>query len=247
VREAMSERDWSVARDVAKLRLATGQQLERLHFADVSVGSRAVVRRRVLRRLVTWRVLMAMERRIGGARGGSAGLVYGLDTAGQRLVSSDLRARRPDLPGERYLRHVLDVSELYVALAERARDGSLHIERFEAEPGSWRRDGAGGLLKPDAHAVVSNNEVTDHWWIEVDRATESLPTLRRKLATYVSFYNRGQFRELMPWVLVTVPDPKRASDVVRLIHQLPSQSQELFAVVLHEDAADHFVRKLSQP
>jgi hypothetical protein len=246
VQEAMSERDWAVARDVVRLRLVTGQQLERLHFADLSESSRAVVRRRVLRRLVSWRVLRTLERRVGGIRAGSTGLVYGIDTAGQRLVSNNLEARRPDPPGERYLRHVLDVSELYAAVMERARVGLLRIERFDAEPDSWRRDGSGGLLKPDAHIVVSNETHTDHWWIEVDRATESLPTLNRKLATYVSFYERGLYDTIMPWVLVTVPDAKRASDVVRLIHQLLQQNEELITVALHQDAADYIVRRLSQ-
>jgi hypothetical protein len=50
----------------------------------------------------------------------------------------------------------------------------------------------------------------------------------------------------MPWVLVTVPDAKRSSDVVRLIQQFPQQSKELFTVTLHNDAADLFVRRLIQ-
>jgi Replication-relaxation len=238
-----------VLRDVASLRLVTGQQLERLHFAELGEPSRAVVRRRVLRRLTNWCVLATLERRIGGVRAGSAGLVFALGVAGKRLLAGDAQARRPNMPGERYIRHVLAVSQLYVDLVEHEREGALRLDAFAAEPASWWPNGRGGLLKPDAYAAVSGANHMDHWWIEVDLATEHLPTLRRKLMTYVEFYREGQLGpgDLMPWVLVTVPDAKRYSDVVRLIRQLPPVGQELITVAAHKEAADSVVRNLSQP
>ena len=97
--------------------------------------------------------------------------------------------------------------------------------------------------------MVSNSSHADHWWIEVDLATEHLPTLKRKLMVYSDFWRRGQLGpdDVMPWVLITVPDARRCSEVVRLIRQLPMQSRELFTVVLHKDAAGHIVRMLDQP
>jgi hypothetical protein len=249
LRESLSERDWAVMRDVARLRLVTAQQLERLHFADLHETSSPVVRRRVLGRLVRARVLATLVRRIGGVRAGSEGLVYYLDTAGQRLLATDGTARRMDPPGERYLRHVLAVAGVYVDLVELGRLGGLWLDRFDAEPASWWSDGHGGRLKPDAYVVVTSEAHRDSWWIEVDRATESLPTIRRKLVTYTDFYNRGQLGPggVMPWVLITVPDAKRLSQIVRLIPQLSPQAGELFTVALHNDTADVIVRKLHQP
>jgi hypothetical protein len=234
--------------DVARLRLTTGKQLERLHFAELTGASRSVVRRRVLGRLVRERVLATFERRIGGVRSGSDGLVYNLDTAGQRLLASDWPVRRVRPPGERYVRHVLAVGQLYVDLVELARAGSLTLEQFEAEPASWWPDGHGGRLKPDAHVLVASGDYSDHWWVEVDLATEHLPVLKRKLITYFDFYNQGQLGpgEVMPWVLVTVPDAKRYSEIDRLIHQMPLQARELFTVALHNDAARTIMRKLYQ-
>ena len=248
LRESLSERDWAVTWDVARLRLTTGMQLERLHFADLAETSRAVVRRRVLGRLVKARLLATLDRRIGGVRAGSSGLVYALGTAGKRLVSDGGRAARPGLPGERHVRHVLAVGQLYVDLVELAREGKLTIDQFEAEPASWWADGHGGRLKPDAHVLVASGDYSDHWWIEVDLATEHGPVLKRKLMTYFDFYNQGQLGpgEIMPWVLVTVPDAKRYSEIDRLIHQLPLQAQELFTVALHNDAARAIMRKLDQ-
>jgi hypothetical protein len=244
----LSARDWAVVRDVARLRLVTGRQLERLHFTELSKTSGPVVRRRVLGRLTKERVLQTLERRIGGVRAGSAGLVFALDAAGVRLMAEDGRPGRPNLPGERYLRHVLAVSQLYVDLLERARERELRLDVFQAEPASWWRDGRGGWLKPDGYAHVSNKEHTDHWWIECDLDTEHLPTLRRKFMTYLDFYHQGQLgpQGIMPWVLITVPDAKRYSDIVRLISQLPSQADQLFTVVIHNDAAEVIVGRLSQ-
>jgi hypothetical protein len=248
LREHLSDRDWAVIRDVAALRLVTGAQLERLHFATLRESSSSVVRRRVLGRLVRFQILTTLARRVGGVRAGSSGLVYALDIAGKRLVTNDARVTRPSLPGERYERHVLAVTEVYVSLVERVRATGLRLDRFDAEPASWWRDGHGGRLKPDGHASISNEAHTDHWWIEVDLATEHLPTIRRKLMTYIEFYNRGQLGPggVMPWVLVTVPTAERLSQIVRLIPQLSHQAGELFTVVLHNDAADAIVRKLHQ-
>jgi Replication-relaxation len=244
LRERLSERDMAVIRDVARLRLATSTQLERLHFADVS----AVVRRRVLGRLVQWRVLTTLERRVGGVRAGSAGLVFALDLAGQRLAQADDRARRPRQPGVRHVRHVLAVAELYVSLVEWARGEDWRLETFQAEPASWWPDERGGVLKPDAYLVVTGPEHTDHYWAEVDLATEHLPTLKRKLAVYLEFWRGGQLgpEGVMPRVLVTVPDAERYSGVVRLIHQLPSGAENLIIVALAKDAAEVIVRCLNQ-
>jgi len=248
LRESLSGRDWAVMHDVARLRLATGKQLERLHFAELTGASRSVVRRRVLGRLVYERVLASLERRIGGVRSGSDGLVYYLDTAGQRLLTTDGPARRMQPPGERHVRHVLAVAGLFVDLTERARGGGLRLDRFLAEPASWWPDGRGGHVKPDGYARVSGSDHFDSWWLETDLSTEHLTTLKRKLAVYVDFYMRGQLGpdRVMPLVLVTVPDAKRYSEIDRLIHQLPLQAQELFTVALHNDAAEAIMRELNQ-
>lgn len=248
LQEALSERDWAVTNDVARLRLVTGSQLERLHFADLTEASRPVVRRRVLGRLVKAQVLATLARRIGGVRAGSAGLVYYLDAAGWRLLSRDGTARRTSPPSERYVRHRLAVTEVSVSLAEAARTGTLRLVTFQAEPASWWPDGQGGALKPDAYMAVAAATHTDHWWVEVDLATEHGPALRRKLSTYVTFWQSGQLGpgNIMPRVLVTVPDTKRYSDTVRLIRQLPRESESLFVVALAEDVIDVIVRCLNE-
>jgi hypothetical protein len=245
VEAGLSEREWAIIRDVAALRLVQSGQLERLHFAELTDPSRAVVRRRVLARLVNGRVLRTLERRVGGARAGSTGLVYGLDTVGGRLVAPE-GSRLRGVPGERFVRHVLDVSELYVRLVERTRYGEVGLSRFAAEPASWWPDGRGGVLKPDALVGLSVASHDDWWWAEVDRATESLPTIRRKLLAYVRFARGGQVGPggVMPRVLVTVPSERRRTAVESVVAQLPDPARQLITVSLHHQAADVWLSHL---
>src|SRR5579859_5444723 len=79
--ERMSPRDWAIIESLDRIRLATGLQLERLHFHELEERSRSVVRWKVLKRLVDSRVITSLDRRIGYAHRGSAVLRYALDSA----------------------------------------------------------------------------------------------------------------------------------------------------------------------
>lgn len=245
VSERLGGRDRRIVAAVRRLRLATSLQLERLHFHDLPASHRSRTRRRVLARLVAYRVLMPLERRIGGVRAGSAGLVYALDTAGLWLANIDARSggdepapRRPEQPSPRLVAHVLAVSELYVRLVEAERAGRLRLAVFTTEPGCWVPNGVGGWLKPDAYLAVATTGLTDHWWVELDLATESLPTLARKPHAYLDFVRRGQRGPggVVPRVLVSVPTAARAAAVAGVIEQMPAPAGKLLRVATHEQA-----------
>src|SRR5947207_410525 len=121
IAEALSQRDLAIVKDVGRVRVLTGRQVERLHFAELS-----------------------------GAH------------------------------SDRFLHHNLVVAELYVGLMEAMRVGRVELRDFRAEPGCWWLDSDRQWVKPDGYAVVSDGNVEDCWAIEVDMATESVPTLRRK-------------------------------------------------------------------
>lgn len=86
--------------------------------------------------------------------------------------------------------------------------------------------------------MVSNGRVDHLWWAEVDRATESLATIGRKLLSYLDFVNRGGRgpRNAVPRVLVTVPDHQRREAIHKLTVRMPPHAPELFHVVLHDEA-----------
>jgi len=126
----LSNRDLAILHDLARVRLLTGSQLERLHFADIALRSRGGIRRRVLNRLIALGLVTTLPRPIGGVRAGSAGLVYILDAAGQRLLMTQRpspRIRRPWSIGSRFVDHTLDVAELYVRLREQELAGALRL------------------------------------------------------------------------------------------------------------------------
>ncbi|WP_131786567.1 replication-relaxation family protein [Protofrankia symbiont of Coriaria ruscifolia] len=249
VAKELSERDRAVIGTVRLLHAVSGAQLERLHFVDLAASSRPVMRRRVLARLVRLRLLVTLERRIGGVRAGSAGLVYALDTAGQRLTADGeggKATRRPWTPSARFLDHRLAGSELYVQLREAERHRGLELLRFLAEPDSWQQTATLGLLKPDAYAVVASDSVEDAWWIEIDQGTESVPTLRRKLHVYLDAARAGHLGPdgVLPRVLVAVNSEQRREAVEDLISRLPAPASALLCVETQADAAAFILNTL---
>jgi hypothetical protein len=255
VAERLSERDWAVAEIVNRLRLMSGSQLERLLFSYLHGRSRVVSRGRVLRRLVTWQVLDVLPRRVGGSPRGSSGSLYVIGLVGQRLLmqrqmmaGAPVRVRRTGAPTDRTLRHTLAVSELCTKLVERAWSAGFHVATFEAEPACWWPDGLGSYLKPDAYALLVRDQVRDHWWIEVDLATESLLTLKRKFLAYLNFVERGQIGPdgVIPRVLFIVPSEQRYNAVQALLIRLPDPASQLFQAVTERHAVDYIAKVLQE-
>lgn len=242
----LSDRDWEILGSLGRCRVLSGSQLERLHFQSLSLHTRARTRRLVLNRLSSWGAVAPLERQIGGIRGGSSGLVFSLDVAGWRLLRlkypeqfmDEQRVRRPWTPGRMFLQHSLSVSELYVGLVEVCRQIALSVDTFQTEPMCWWPDGLSGWLKSDAYLLLTNGQRRLHVWAEVDRGTESLTTVRAKLNTYLDFLNRGQLgpNDLMPLVLVTVPNSPRCDYIKAVVGRLPEPASELFMVTVDAEA-----------
>jgi hypothetical protein len=248
----LTKRDWTVIEVVAAVRLATGRQLDTLCFPTLSGRSQAVVRGRVVHRLIRWRVLRGLDRSIGGAVGGSTQLVVGLDTVGmilaqERQYAAGLPTRRYAAPGDRFVRHTLAVTQVLVDLALQSRPPT-RLETFETEPQCWWPDGLGGQLKPDAYLALADNRARDHWWVEVDLATESLPTLSRKLHRYLEFARRGHLgpSDVVPRVLVSVAGDRRLAAVRAVCDGLPDPASQQIVVVRDADAALTMLSRLQE-
>jgi hypothetical protein len=244
VEDRLSARDWLVIETTAAVRLATGRQLDQLCFTNLTGRSQAVVRGRVIHRLVRWRVLRSLDRSIGGANGGSAELIIALDTIGRvlaqrRELAAGRSGRNFALPGERFVRHSLATTQLMADLRTLTWKTPVRIEAFEIEPRCWWPDGLGGRLKPDAYVALGATQFREHFWVEIDRATESLPTLTRKLRRYVDFAQRGQFGpgRVIPRVVVSVVSDRRLEAVQALLSRLPEPAHQQLLVVRDRDAA----------
>ncbi|MEV0398775.1 replication-relaxation family protein [Actinoallomurus sp. NPDC050550] len=246
----ISPQEFAILETVDILGIATGEQIERLHFTELSESSRHNLRRRALRRLSDKRALVAFPRRVGGRQRGSETTIYGLGIVGQRLMaqrqgfSGAYRPRRRSLPGLQLLAHVLAVSELYVRLVEASRVHGFSVT-CETEPASWWRD-SGKVIKPDAYAVLATTEYSDYWWIEVDRSTESVPTVLRQLDIYTAFAERGLPGPsgVIPRVLVTVPTEARCTALIDALSDRTASGDPLITVTVFDAAVGLLTSRL---
>ena len=194
-------------------------------------------------RLVRERLLVTLARRIGGVRAGSAGLVLGLGPIGQRVLMLEGARRRAYEPSERFVDHTLAVSQLVVDVHLAASAGQLDLLAWQAEPASWRVfTGLAGrqVLRPDLYLSLGVGAYELLWFCEVDRATESLPTLMRKCRLYAEYYQAGQEQArhggVFPRVCWIVPDEVRAERVQNAILQDRRLPERLFTVTNSEQA-----------
>jgi len=157
-----------------------------------------------------------------------------------------LPVRRPWTPGALFLVHTLAVAELYVRLREAERAGYLELPVFLAEPASWQRTVSLGTLKPDAYVLLAHGSIEDAWWIEVDQATESPATLRRKFSLYLLAAQAGVIGShgILPRILVTVPDMRRLEAIRDITAELGPVAQRLISVTLHNQAVQFLVEIL---
>ncbi len=120
---------------------------------------------------------------------------------------------------------------LRLALIDRnleAHDSTEDVLLVAPEPGpQW--------CKPDLFVRVAVGEFEDHWFIEIDRATQSGAVLERKATVYASYWRAG-VRDPFPLVLFTVPDERRRRFVADVLGRLPGELRPLFRVALFEDA-----------
>lgn len=247
IRAGLTPTDEGIVDTLGRVRVATSRQLQLLHVTEGSPLANARRARRRLERLATERVIVRMPRRVGGLYGGSAGAVYALDTAGQRLLTgAHSGARKPWVPRLGHLRHSLAITETYVELRHAERTGLVRLDEWHGEPGAWRQsNGAWGAatIKPDAFVrlTVAGDELSA--FLEVDYATESLPVILRKADAYWRYYRSGveQSRhDYFPEVLWLVPDLARLDRLVAAFASLPPEQWQLHRVAEQSE----FIRTL---
>lgn len=249
LRERLSDRDLAVLASLYQFRLATPQQLQRLHIPDGSPRTRARRMRGVLQRLSDRGVIVRLARRIGGMQPGSSAHVIGLSGLGLAVLNVQgpygRKRRRVWETTPHFVRHVLGVTELAVGLTELTRAGSAKLATFDGEPACWRRfPGSGGelvTLKPDAFVRLETGGYEVSAFLELDHATESRPAIARKLEVYARYWRSGEEVHrygVFPKTWFIVPDAARAEVIAGAIRRLPDEAHELFNVCLQQEATD---------
>jgi hypothetical protein len=217
----LSERDVAILESLRAHRLLTTAHIRRLHFAygHATVAAASGATMRVLTRLEGHHLVTRLSRRIGGVRAGSSGITWQLGSTGERLLRTmhgQTRRRRYVEPSLTFSAHTLAVAELAVQLYELRDRQAIELVSLETEPSSWRSfvgpHGTLEWLKPDLHVITASGDYEDHWFCEVDLATEHPPVVIRKAKVYQRYAATGahQARQgLFPAVIWVVPDTGR--------------------------------------
>lgn len=239
----LTERDEQILRSIFEHKFLTSRQVCALHFYDHASDASAIrACTRVLGRLYEHKLIYRLERPIGGPRGGSASNVWGIDAAGDRLMkhgvsSTNRRRARAFDPSTAFLAHTLGIADLRVTLEQLHRTGERELLTVTTEPRNWRtylgRHSEQLILKPDLHVVTADGDFEDHWFIELDRGTESLPTLLRKCEMYTAYMRSGAEQRntgVFPKVLWVLPTRRRV-ELLRTSLRGDRIDPELFEVI----------------
>lgn len=245
LREMLSGRDIAIVRQVADLTHMSSLQIERLHF-DPSEHASALAAARACRRSLEWlsseRLLIRLDRRIGGIRAGSASFVYAIGPVGERVLDLPTPRHRFREPSLRFLKHTLAVSQLVVDITRAARAlNGPDIVGIEPEPRCWRKvlvvSGSFSILRPDLFVSLGVGEFEHRWFIEVDLGSEHLPTLLRKCRAYEAYYRTGTEQaehDVFPTVLWIMGTRERAERLRDAIDRDGGLTAELFVVTANE-------------
>jgi hypothetical protein len=238
LRQRLSERDRAILAQVSELRLMSTWQIEQVHFPaelHTNPGSAGRCCRRVLKRLARDRLLVRLNRRVGGVRAGSSGYIYTLGPAGQRVLELDGPRRRLREPSQLHVDHTLAISTLVVSLTLAQRQGRCELLALEAEPACWRPVPglARVVLRPDLFVALGVGEYERRWFVELDRETANLPALLRKCRLYDNYYRSGAEQAafgVFPRVAWLVRAETRAKRLQTAIERNPELTSALFLI-----------------
>lgn len=246
--DELSGRDRAIIGQVAELRLMSARQIERIHFSIIehsSAASAGRCARRVMGRLVRDRLLVRLERRIGGVRAGSAGYIYALGPVGQRVIGEGGTRRRLREPVAHSALHTLTISELVVETTEASRQSELEILQLQTEPTCWRYGlnsfGTKEVLKPDLFVSVGVGDFEHRWFVEIDMGNQSTPSLLRKCEAYERYYRSGveqAAHDVFPRVVWLMPDDERAERLAKAVAASGRLTAELFEVTTNGHVLD---------
>ncbi|WUI02868.1 replication-relaxation family protein [Spirillospora sp. NBC_00431] len=251
----LSERDRAVLEALRAHRLLTTALIRRLYFVHgegerhSSQAAASGAAMRVLSRLESRGLVIRLQRRIGGVRAGSSGIVWQLGARGERLLRSvhgETARRRYLEPSAAFITHTLAVAELATQLQELDRRGVLELVAVESEPSCWRSflaaHGTRAWLKPDLFTITAAGDYEDHYFIELDQATEHPGVVLRKAAIYQQYAATGAHQAehgVFPAVLWVVPDERRVRVLKTALAAGQGIQPELFRVITAANFAAH--------
>ncbi|GAB7183038.1 hypothetical protein ATKI12_2869 [Kitasatospora sp. Ki12] len=254
--DTLTPRERAVLRTLATVHLATALQVARADFGDYQQTSAHSLAHRNLRRLIDCGLVRRYRDLSRQRWPGKPGYVHMLTTAGAKLVgpaASGSNRAQGWQPADAFLTHRLAITELYVRLVERARDGTSELLEFKAETDAWRtyRDPMTyrqEYCRPDALVRLRvGQQPRLNWFIEIDRGTESPKRLAEKCRVYRAYELTDleqQKHHVFPGVMFVVPDEARAVVIRRVIAGQSADARGLFVVAIESEAVEALHRRL---
>jgi hypothetical protein len=222
----------------------TAAQIQAVHFPlldHATAGAAARACRRVLARLSRDGLVLRLERRIGGVRGGSSGWIYAASPLGHRVLDGDGPRRRFKEPSITFVHHTLAISELVVDLIDRQAAKEIEILRMESEPRCWRSFASAAgrqIVRPDLFVALGTREFEHHWFVEMDLGTETMLRRITKCKQYEAYYRSGNeqaVHDLFPKVLWCLPNEVLANELRERIRRTKSLTPEIFETTTRAD------------
>jgi hypothetical protein len=212
----LTDRDHQVITLLADHRVLTADQLARLVFGNLKIAQRRLL-------CLTKRGMLARFRRYRWP--GSAPWLYTLGQHGAAIHAATLGTRipRPAETVERVLRlyhsprldHLLGIGEFFATLAGEARHHPEHGQRLVTWwPETVAAAATGAIVRPDAYGEWAETTRTVGFFLELDRGTEKLETLLRKLGQYTELAHAGVTGRA---VLFHLPTPGRETTLHRAL------------------------------
>ncbi|MBW4077749.1 MAG: hypothetical protein HIU84_04415 [Acidobacteria bacterium] len=244
----LGERDWEIITTVRSFKYLTTRQISRQHFG-LSTDEGLIPRHanHALARLRELGLLTNLERRIGGVRAGSGGHVWQITDLARRLLGDHLNESdngriRVFEPSTTFLEHTLAVAEVVISLQEVANGAEIKLAHLQVEPECWRSylgpSGETRWLKPDLAVVTESGGFEDHWFMEVDRATEPPNRVIKKCRQYEEYRrsDREQAKHgVFPAVVWVVPNVRRRDQIRERLASEVANADWLFTVVTPSD------------
>ncbi|AZZ51410.1 replication-relaxation family protein [Rathayibacter festucae] len=216
------DRDRQIVLSIGRFGQLAAGHVRALHFEGLT--ERPVYR--ALNRLIERGVLARIERRmIGGTGAGSGQYVYQLGSVGWRLAGKDGRYA----PSKAVNHHTMAIVDAYIEVLRRAVAPRYRFDMVETEPDSHRTIGS-VVVRPDLYFQISDmfEQEYRHWWLEVDRGTESRTKITQKLVAYVAAKRAS--KAFIPSVLFVAQDDRRARELRWMLEQYEHNDPELFLV-----------------
>ena len=245
-------------------------RLLRAHrFMDVAQVHQVVfapVSRRACQRCLTtlFRQGLVVRARtaVGGLGGGSRAYVYGLSATGAETLAHIDDVPRAEIPFVRdpeafsfqRTRHQLAVNQCFISLWRALGATAGHsLVRWNSDPHlrmRYQATGRSHLIHPDGLAQVRNPR--GDWWLffEIDRGTEDLRRIARKVHRYAHFWRSGAWRTefpVFPELRITSSRRTRVASLCRAVvgglHELADRgiygADDVLRVAVAWEAAFH--------